>query len=216
MATRTKIKLIPSNLPSLASAAVFVVFAFILPINTLWGLLVDLGLLGLSYFLFRKFKLFPDQKVSYEEEIPFEQLEVAEIIKEGQTYLDQLNQANQQITDPEVSKRITEIVSLSNNILDKVKEDPSQRGKIRKFISYYLPTLKKLLDYYASLEKQPLSMPNVEESKNKIAAMLKTVIQGFKQQLDSLYDKDALDISSDIKVMEALMQKEGFKSLEEK
>ncbi len=216
MATRTKIKLIPSNLPYLASALVFVVLAFIFPVNTLWGILVALALTAGSYFLFRKLKLFPDQKVSYEEEIPFEQLEVEEIIKEGKAYLDQLDQANQQIQDSGVSWSISEIIVLSNNILKKVEEDPSQRGKIRKFISYYLPTLKKLLDYYASLEKQPLSTPNVEESKNKIAAMLKTVIQGFKQQLDSLYDKDALDISSDIKVMESLMEKEGFESLKEK
>ncbi len=216
MATRTKIKLIPSNLPYLASALIFVIMAFILPINTLWAVLIALIFCFLAYFLFRKLKVFPDQKVSYQEEIPFEQLEVQEIVNEGKSYLAQLEQANQQINDPEVSKSITEIVSLANNILKKVEEDPTQRGKIRKFISYYLPTLKKLLAYYASLEQQPLSTPNVEESKNKIAAMLKTVIQGFKQQLDSLYDKDALDISSDIKVMESLMQKEGFDSLKEK
>ena len=40
--------------------------------------------------------------------------------------------------------------------------------------------------------------------------MLKTIVRAFEKQLDALYGADALDISSDIKVMETLLAREGL------
>ena len=40
--------------------------------------------------------------------------------------------------------------------------------------------------------------------------MLTQVEKAFKEQLDRLYDDEALDISSDIKVMESLLASQGF------
>ena len=39
---------------------------------------------------------------------------------------------------------------------------------------------------------------------------MKTVVRAFEKQLDGLYGSDALDISSDIKVMETLLAREGL------
>jgi hypothetical protein len=40
--------------------------------------------------------------------------------------------------------------------------------------------------------------------------MLKSIIQSFEKQLDSLFDNEALDISSDITVLENMLAREGL------
>jgi hypothetical protein len=40
--------------------------------------------------------------------------------------------------------------------------------------------------------------------------MMRTIVAAFEKQLDSLYGADALDISTDITVLETMMAREGL------
>ena len=44
----------------------------------------------------------------------------------------------------------------------------------------------------------------------KVAAMLKTIVKAFEKQLDALFGDTALDISTDITVLENMMAREGL------
>ena len=77
-------------------------------------------------------------------------------------------------------------------------------------MSYYLPTTLKLLDSYATFEKQGITGENIDSARMNIEKTLDTLVQGFSQQLDQLFTADVLDISADIDVLENMMKKDGL------
>ena len=77
-------------------------------------------------------------------------------------------------------------------------------------MNYYLPTTLKLLKAYARLEKQAVAGENIKSSRQEIERILDKLTEGFRQQLDRLFQADAIDISSDIDVLETMMAKDGL------
>ena len=45
---------------------------------------------------------------------------------------------------------------------------------------------------------------------SKVENMMKSIVEAFEKQLDSLYGSEALDISTDITVLETMMAREGL------
>ena len=77
-------------------------------------------------------------------------------------------------------------------------------------MSYYLPTTLKLLHSYAEFDKAGASGSNISSAKADIEGILSTLVEGFKKQLDKLYEADAIDISSDIDVLENMLRRDGL------
>lgn len=117
---------------------------------------------------------------------------------------------NEEIDDVRVSDRIDEIEATTANIFYLVREKPERASEIRTFMNYYLPTTLKLLKTYARLEKQGVAGENVQNSRQEIERILDKLSEGFRQQLDRLFQADAIDISSDIDVLETMMAKDGL------
>ena len=51
---------------------------------------------------------------------------------------------------------------------------------------------------------------NITETMRKIREVLATIEEAFEKQLDSLFSDEALDISTDISVLETMMAREGL------
>ena len=51
---------------------------------------------------------------------------------------------------------------------------------------------------------------NIDGTMGKIEAMLDTVVLAYDKQLDALFADEALDISTDITVMEQMLSQEGL------
>ena len=117
---------------------------------------------------------------------------------------------NDEIADPAVSERIYKIEDLTGKIFRTVEEKPEKQPQIKSFMSYYLPTTLKLLHSYSLFEKQGISGENIDEARKDIERILDTLVQGYTQQLDQLFQSDAMDISADINVLESMMQKDGL------
>ena len=77
-------------------------------------------------------------------------------------------------------------------------------------MNYYLPTTLKLLSSYDKLEDTGITGTNISETMLSIERMMNTIVMAFEKQLDALYGADALDISSDITVLENMMAREGL------
>ena len=57
---------------------------------------------------------------------------------------------------------------------------------------------------------QGIEGENLSKSMNSIENMLDTAIEAFKRQLDSLFEDQALDIETDISVMNRMLEREGL------
>ena len=99
---------------------------------------------------------------------------------------------------------------MSQKIFDEVKRDPKKLPQIRKFMDYYLPTTLKLLNAYDRMSGAGVSGENIDTTLLKVEGMMRTIVAAFEKQLDSLYGAEALDISTDITVLENMMAREGL------
>lgn len=69
----------------------------------------------------------------------------------------------------------------------------------------------KLLNAYKELNEQPVQGDNIRNAKNEIEKTLDTINNAFEKLLDDLFEEIALDISTDISVLETLFTQEGLK-----
>ena len=124
--------------------------------------------------------------------------------------LREIRQLNDEIEDRAVSDRIDRIGELTASIFRVVREKPEHAEEVRKFMNYYLPTTLKLLKSYSLMEKQSYQGENIQASRKKIESVLDTLIHAFEQQQDRLFKTEALDVETDISVLETMMASDGL------
>ena len=88
------------------------------------------------------------------------------------------------------------------------RRTPRRPARIDTFLNYYLPTTQKLLDSYAEFEAAGVEGENLRQAKSRIEATMDAIVRGFEHQLDELYKADALDVDSDIRVMETMLRRD--------
>ena len=145
----------------------------------------------------------PIQKKSYGPEVD-------PIVEEGNKALSEMVRLYMSIKDPEIRVKINEIMRITDKIVQDAISDPSDIPKIRKFMNYYLPTTIKLLNAYDRMDSQGIQGENIDKSMKSITEMLDAAIVAYKKQLDSLFANQALDIETDIAVMNAMLDREGL------
>ena len=115
---------------------------------------------------------------------------------------------NDRIADEALSRKIDRLEQVSAMIFKEVEEHPEKRERIRTFFDYYLPTTQKLLEAYAEFEETGVDGEHLREAKERIEQTMDGIVEGFEHQLDQLYTADAMDVVSDIKVMETMLHRD--------
>ena len=132
------------------------------------------------------------------------------ILKESETALKEMGRLYSTIKDPDIRSKINEIMLVTDKIAKDAIEDPSDVPQIRKFFRYYLPTTIKLLHAYDRMSSQEIKGENIDKSIDNINEMLDVAIDAYKKRLDSLFENQALDIETDIDVMNQMLAREGL------
>ena len=136
--------------------------------------------------------------------------EVAALIKERDRAVSEMRRLNDNIPDPRLSQQIDDLEEVTGKIVDQVVSQPKKLPQIRRFMDYYLPTTLKLLNAYDRMDSTGIAGDNITATKDKVSAMMDTIVHAFDRQLDALFGEEALDISTDITVMENLLAREGL------
>ena len=132
------------------------------------------------------------------------------MLKDGRLAIAEMKRLDDNIADPGISADIVRLEQVSQKIFDEVRRSPDKLPQIRKFMDYYLPTTLKLLNAYDRMGSAGVSGENIDGTMGKIETMMDTVVKAFDKQLDALFADEALDISTDITVMENLLAQEGL------
>lgn len=136
--------------------------------------------------------------------------EVKKILKEGNEYILLVHRCNDDIPGEEMSDKLDHLESIMKRIFDQVRSHPETAESLRKFMTYYLPTTKKLLEAYIDLDRQPEAGENIKHTKREIEESLDVINEAFESLLDGMFQDTAWDISSDISVMKTMMAQEGL------
>ena len=122
--------------------------------------------------------------------------------------LRQIRELNDRIADEALSAKIDRIEQVSGRIFKAIEDTPAKKNAAGTFLNYYLPTTLKLLENYAAFEEAGVSGENLSQAKSRIEATMDSIVAGFERQLDELYRTDAMDIDSDIRVMETMLRRD--------
>ena len=136
--------------------------------------------------------------------------EVAALIKERDRAVSEMRRLNDNIPDPRLSQQIDHLEEVTGKIVDQVVSQPKKLPQIRRFMDYYLPTTLKLLNAYDRMGAAGVEGANIDGTMGRIDAMMDKVVEAFDKQLDALFADEALDISTDITVLEQMLAQEGL------
>ena len=209
--------------PIYTFAVVWLVAACFLPMYRLWALLLTLGLSSFCAYLMGKHAAKKEQKQAEApaaEAQPAQQKtaapqksygpEIDPILQEGNRALSEMGRIYMSVQDVEVRKKINELMRITDKITQDAIHDPSDIPQIKKFMNYYLPTTIKLLNAYDRMSAQGIEGENLDKSMKSINEMLDQAIVAYKKRLDSLFENQALDIETDIEVMNQMLAREGL------
>ena len=197
MTTHKKVSVLPIYLVGF----VWLGYALLFPLNAPLHYILCAGL---SFAAFAAGKaIFPD-KVYQTPGAPKEEAKkpepkkpedpkVAALRKEKDRAVSELRRLNDAIPDPKISAQIDHLEEVTGKIIDHVIEKP-----------------EKLLNAYDRMDSAGVSGSNIDATKRKVETMLDTLCAAFDKQLDALFGDEALDISTDITVMENLLAQEGL------
>ena len=124
--------------------------------------------------------------------------------------LAEIHAVNDAIDNEKLSAQIDRVGVITAKILDYQKSHPDKAPQLHSFLSYYLPTTLKILRAYGQLEDQEVSGENITAAMQRIEGMMDKVVEGFEKQLDLLFQGDAMDITTDVEVLERMLAKDGL------
>lgn len=136
--------------------------------------------------------------------------QVQEVLDRGNEFLRQIRKCNDAIPGEEISGKISRIELIVRRIFQRAQVHPEIIPDLKKMMDYYLPMTVKLLNAYADMDAQPVQGETIQASKREIEDTLDTLNLAFEKLLDSVFQDTAMDVSSDISVLQTLLAQEGL------
>ena len=135
---------------------------------------------------------------------------VREVVERGNAFIAQIRRCNDAIPGEEISGKITRMELIVRRIFERAQAHPEIVPDLKKLMDYYLPMTVKLLNAYAEMDAQPAQGQTIQASKKEIEETLDTLNLAFEKLLDDLFEDTAMDVSSDISVLNTLLAQEGL------
>jgi len=210
--------------PIYGFALTWAVLAFIFPLYKIFGLAITVLISSLVAYLLgrRAAKKDIEEEEASAEETKVKAAEKAKaekksygpeidpIIEESNRALSEMGRLYMSINDPDVRQKINAVMHITDKMAQDAISDPSDIPQIKKFFSYYLPTTIKLLNSYDRMSSQGIVGENLDKSMKNINEMLDSAIEAYRKRLDELFADQALDIETDIEVMNTMLAREGL------
>lgn len=108
------------------------------------------------------------------------------------------------------SKNLNKLRSTIKQIIVYAKDHPENIPEMKSFLSYFIPTVEKLVTTYEQLAAQPLETENIRTTKQDIESTMDSVNLAFENLYDSFFEYTAMDVGSDISVMQTLFKQKGL------
>ena len=150
----------------------------------------------------------PSQLVSEAKAQQKSELEI--MVGEGQAYIKQLRDLNDEIEGEEISAKLFQLEDLLKEIFSRVEAEPEQMSRMHKVMDYYLPTTVKLLGAYKEFDAVSTPGPDIISAKDEIEKTIDTINAAFVELLNTLFQNKVFDITTDAQVLQTMLASEGL------
>ena len=195
-------------LPLYATAAVWLVAAAILPVYRL-GVFIGIALASVAaYAVMEKFG--PKETREVRERANSGDENVDRQIEEGRDLLEKLVADAMSTEDEKLRADAGRMKTAGEAIFKALENNAGKASEVRRFMNYYLPTSAELISKYRTIVQTGVDGKNISAAKNSIENSFGMIADAFEKQLDFLYRDDALDIETDIEVLDTVLKSEGL------
>ncbi len=201
----------PSPVPLFGTAALWIFYTLFLPLYKPSHFLYLTAGAVICYILLTK--LFPGRVEEIKEpEKPFTtgNEEIDKLLSEGRTAASEMERIAANVKNQQIKEKINRLSDLTERIFQDLTEDPGDLSQVRRFANYFLPTTLKLLNAYDRMSSEEFSGTNTSSILSSVENVLDKTIEAYTKQLDALFANEALDIETDIEVLETMMKREGL------
>lgn len=185
-------------------AAAFLISALVLRWNLLFCALIAVGLYFALWFL-----LAPPPPPT-----PAAAAEQANapdaILAAAREDLATIQSAADRIQAPGTRENAQRLAQVGGKILAYLQQHPDKIKTARRFLSYYLDTVGRILTQYVQNQDSGLQTPEVLAFQQKTNSLLPQLCTGFENQLGDLMAADQFDVEADMSVIENLLHTEDF------
>ncbi len=149
-----------------------------------------------------------EQERLKEEEIKDSRLK--EVLAEGLRCIEIIRKVNDDLPEPVISAKLDKLEKVIGLIYVRLQKSPEKLDSMKRFTDYYLPTTIKLVKAYREFDQSRMESGRIAAAQKEIEQTLDTINMAFERMLDTLYEDDTMDISSDIQVLQMLLAQEGL------
>ena len=132
------------------------------------------------------------------------------LLAEGRKSVTEMRGMSAAITDEGIRQKADELISVTDSIFEKLLTDPAVYTQVKRFADFFLPTTVKLLCSYVRFSQSGVEGENITSTLERISTALDTTLISFRKFYDSLFENQALDIETDISVLDTMLKKEGL------
>lgn len=136
--------------------------------------------------------------------------QVQDVLDRGNAFVTRIRKCNDDIPGEEISAKIDRMEQIVRRIFERAEAHPEIVPDLKKLMDHYLPMTVKLLTAYADMDAQPIQGQTILSSKREIEDTLDTLNLAYEKLLDSIFADTALDVSSDISVLNTMLAQEGL------
>jgi len=200
-----------SVIPIYGVAAAWVLYCLIFPLYKTWHFVVPACLAVIAYVVLNI--IFPGKTEvieASEEPVRSGDERIDALLAVGENAVSEMRRLQKTIPGVAVGQKLDEIIAVIDKIFKKMLEEPDVYKQVKRFADFYLPTTIKLLHTYDRFGQSGVSGDNITGTMERIDTALCTILESYNKFFDSLFEHKALDIETDIKVLENMLKNEGL------
>ena len=200
-----------SVIPLYGTAAVWVLYCLIFPLYRTWHFILLACVGVLVYFILSK--LFPGRIERIE--VPEEPERTGDeridaLLVEGETAVNEMRRLRSTITNANLVVKVDELIAVTDKIFKKLLIEPKAYKQVKRFADFFLPTSVKLIGTYDRFGQSGIKGENITSTMERIDSALDMTLDSYRKFFDSLFEDQALDIETDISVLETMLKRDGL------
>lgn len=138
------------------------------------------------------------------------QKEYMDLLDNGYENYEKISKLRNQLTKPEIKAKCTLIVNQIAKILKYLEKHPNKIGQNKKFFTYYLEAILKIINSYNDISTQNVHTKEIEEVMNKTEKSLTLIEKSLEEQFSKMLQNDALDLDTEIDLLNNSINMKDF------
>ena len=138
------------------------------------------------------------------------QKEYMDLLDNGYENYEKITKIRNQLTKPEIKAKCTLIVNQIAKILKYLEKHPNKIGQNKKFFTYYLEAILKIINSYNDISTQNVHTKEIEEVMDKTEKSLTLIEKSLEEQFSKMLQNDALDLDTEIDLLNNSINMKDF------